>query len=191
MTRFLLLKNNEQGAAILIALMTIAALSIIGLSAIDTSVNELQIVRNEKIYNLNFYQSEAINQRGMQQLVDAEPNKILNLHPATSPLIFLSKADDIEDVPTADLRIASNWTTGVNCTGRAYDGTFPNNDPDPDGDPNTPDNEERFAVVYDGFAMDDSISMSGSANMHSFKVYGLSQSQTGEVLIEAGFRAKF
>ncbi len=191
MAKLFILENNEKGAAILIALMAIAALSIIGVSAIDTSVNEMQIVRNEKVYSLNFYRAESINQRGMQLLIESNPDKILNLQPATSPLVYLQDSA-VNDTPATDMTSPANWIVGTNCVGRrTSDGTFPFSNPDPDGNPATDDNEEKFAVLYDGIADGGSLSMSGSSNMHTYMVYGLSQSNTGQVLIETGYRAEF
>jgi hypothetical protein len=180
MINFLIPKNNEKGSAILIALLAVAALSIVGISAIETGMNEMKIVRNEKIYNLNFYKAEAINQRGMQQLLAGDPNKVINLHPVTSTLPY------INDLAGPDMTDPANWIIGTNSTGRltAPPHTFPENTPGFN-------HEESFATVYEGISGGGSISMSGSAQTHIYKVYGLSQFNNGEVLIETGYRVDY
>ena len=51
--------NNEEGSAIVIALIILVLLTMIGITASDNTVIELQIVRNEAIYRQNFYRAEA------------------------------------------------------------------------------------------------------------------------------------
>ncbi|MCD4742482.1 MAG: pilus assembly PilX N-terminal domain-containing protein [Desulfobacteraceae bacterium] len=178
--KFLIMNNNEKGSAVLIALLAMAALSVVGFSSMETSMNEMKIVRNEKIYNLNFYKAESINQRGMQQLLVSDPNQALNLQPATSTVPYIS------DLSGLDMTDSTNWIVGTNCTGRLTNppNTFPENTP-------ALDHEERFAAVYQGIAGGGSISMSGSVQTHIYKVYGLSQHNNGEVLIETGYRVDF
>jgi len=51
--------NNEEGSAIVIALIILVLLTMIGITATDNTVIELQIVRNEAIYKQNFYRAES------------------------------------------------------------------------------------------------------------------------------------
>lgn len=51
--------NNEQGSAIVIALLILSALTILGISSITTNTIELKIVRNERIYQRDFYIADS------------------------------------------------------------------------------------------------------------------------------------
>ena len=64
---FLLLKN-EEGSAMLVALMILMVLTIIGVSSSNTTTVELQIVRNDGIYKQNLYLAEAAAQEAIQNI---------------------------------------------------------------------------------------------------------------------------
>lgn len=51
--------NNEHGSAIIFAILILAVLTILGVSSINTSTTELKIVRNERIYQCNFYIADS------------------------------------------------------------------------------------------------------------------------------------
>jgi Tfp pilus assembly protein PilX len=51
--------NNEKGVALLSALMIMALLTVLGLSASNTSTTELKIAGNEKTSAMAFYAAEA------------------------------------------------------------------------------------------------------------------------------------
>ena len=51
--------NNERGSIIVIAVLILALLSIIGVSALKTSITEQQISTNHLIYQMNFYAAES------------------------------------------------------------------------------------------------------------------------------------
>jgi Tfp pilus assembly protein PilX len=51
--------RNEKGSVVVIALMMLALLTIIGISATNTSTTEVQIATNEHLYKIAFYATEA------------------------------------------------------------------------------------------------------------------------------------
>jgi Tfp pilus assembly protein PilX len=51
--------NNEQGSAIIVALLALALVTLLGISSIDTTCIELKIVRNEKMYQRCFYVADS------------------------------------------------------------------------------------------------------------------------------------
>jgi Tfp pilus assembly protein PilX len=51
--------KNEKGSVVVIALMMLALLTIIGISATNTSTTEVQISSNEHLYKIAFYATEA------------------------------------------------------------------------------------------------------------------------------------
>ena len=53
------LHTNEEGFVIIFVLMILVVVSIIGISATDTSVTEQQIVRNERLYKDLFFDADG------------------------------------------------------------------------------------------------------------------------------------
>jgi hypothetical protein len=51
--------KNEDGYAIVIAIMVLASLTIIGISALRISITETQIATNHQIHEMNFYAAES------------------------------------------------------------------------------------------------------------------------------------
>jgi len=51
--------DNEQGSAIVVALLALAIVTLFGISSIDTSNIELKIVRNERMYQQCFYVADS------------------------------------------------------------------------------------------------------------------------------------
>lgn len=60
--------NNQNGSTIVMAMLILAVVTILGISSINTSTTELQIVRNERIYQQNFYMAESAALEGLQFL---------------------------------------------------------------------------------------------------------------------------
>ena len=60
--------KNEEGSAIVVALMILMVVTIIGVSSSNTTTVELQIVRNDGIYKQNLYLAEAAAQEAIQRI---------------------------------------------------------------------------------------------------------------------------
>jgi hypothetical protein len=65
--------RNENGVALVIALIMLLILTFIGISAISTTTFETNIAGNERVGTDAFYASEAIFQVGLNQLPDTKP----------------------------------------------------------------------------------------------------------------------
>jgi hypothetical protein len=64
--------GNEQGSAIVFALLILAVVSILGISSINTSDIELKIVSNERLYQRDFYIADSAWKYGAYWL-DVKP----------------------------------------------------------------------------------------------------------------------
>ena len=64
----LFILKNEQGSAIVIAMLTLMVVTIIGVSSSNKTASELQVVRNDGIYKRNLYLAEGAAQEGIQRL---------------------------------------------------------------------------------------------------------------------------
>ena len=95
--------NNQQGSIIIIAVVILVLLTIIGISATNTSTTEVQISTNAMLYNLAFYTAESGIATGRAAL----NNLKINDAGSWDKLLFnLDAADE-------DRRIVS-WN-GVDC----------------------------------------------------------------------------
>ena len=65
--------GNKKGVALIIALIMLLILTFIGISAISTTTFETNISGNERVGTAAFYASEAIFQKGLDQLPDTTP----------------------------------------------------------------------------------------------------------------------
>ena len=65
--------RREKGIALIIALLVLLVLTLIGISAINTTTFETSISGNERVGTDAFYAAEAGIQIGLNQLPDARP----------------------------------------------------------------------------------------------------------------------
>lgn len=65
--------REENGVALIIALIMLLILTLIGVSSISTTTFETKISGNERVGTDAFYASEAVIQLGLNQLPDTKP----------------------------------------------------------------------------------------------------------------------
>ena len=71
--------KNEEGSALLLALLILVLLTLMGISATTTSTIEVQMAGSEKFYELAFYSAESGWQRALNWLDGQYPGPIENL----------------------------------------------------------------------------------------------------------------
>lgn len=164
--------DNENGSAIVLALVILAVLTIIGISASTTSTVELKIVRNEKIHHQNFYYAEAGVYEGAQR-IEQESNPEVQLIAATTGYDWLN--DNAVDYSTS-----ANWLDSGQASGNVNDNS----------DPSLIDPNASFAANAIGVRPGSSLDM-GSTRLYEYSVFGLSQWNGGQSLIEIGYLRRF
>ena len=165
-TKSLFIKN-EEGSAIVVAVMILMVVTIIGVSSTNTTTVELQIVRNDGIYKQNLYLAEAAAQEGIQ--------RIWNLS-RTDPFLLERKAPVwLNDVDMSDI---NNWDND----GADGDDTAEVSSTDPDA---------SLAVTDAGIAEGGSLDISSETNAHEFAVFGIGSRNNGRVFIQIGYRERF
>jgi len=171
--------NNENGSAVVLALIILALVTIIGISSSNTSTTELKIVRNERVHQLNFYQAEASAYEAAQR-IEQEINTD-QLIPDISGYDWMN--DDVIDdtVNLSTLSASGDWTV----FGFANSGSGGYSDPSLI-DPNTASYFSTAKGVKSGSSLD-----IGSSRLYSFAAYGLSERNNGKVLIEIGYLRRF
>lgn len=163
---FLFLKN-EDGSALVVALMILMVVTIIGISSSKTTTVELQIVRNDGIYKQNLYLAEAAAQEAIQMIWNIS---------RSDPILLEDK------VPvwlnTIDMKNIDNWDDD----GADGNDTALISSTDPDA---------SLAVVDAGIAAGGSLDISSETNAHDFAVFGLGNRNNGRVFIRIGYRERF
>jgi Tfp pilus assembly protein PilX len=175
MTHITLPLKNQEGSAIIMALMALAVLTIIGISSINTNIIESQIVRNEQVYQQNFYQAEAAAMEAAQTLED-ETN-IDNLRPDSGSEIPMLVATDIDlwTVNANDLQTLTTSMSGGE-SGAAASSVVVNN-------------QAFFSATAEG-VVSGSLDMTSDSNVYGFKIYGYSGDNNGNVFITIGYKKR-
>jgi len=165
--------NNEEGSAIVIALMILMVVTIIGVTSSNRTIMELNIVRNEGIYKQNLYLAEAAAQEAVQ--------RIWNIS-RTDPFLLENESqewlNDPNDPAAIDMTNTANWDD---------DGA----DNDDTALVSSLDADASLAVDNIGIASGGSLDISSGTNAHDFTVYGLGTQNNGRVFIQIGYRERF
>ncbi|MCP3177382.1 PilX N-terminal domain-containing pilus assembly protein [Desulfuromonas sp. KJ2020] len=174
MLKSLKILQNQRGSIMLIALLMMALLTIIGISALDISEIEQKVASNDRIVKKNFYLAEASALEAASRL-ESLPSDEIAPDTATPPA-WLNLDSDFDAANLA------NWVVG---------------DADPANDTAAVadiDSRTRFSVVYEGIAAGGSLDMSAS-QVHQYGVFGLYDDPTGafrgQSLVEVGYRRRF
>jgi len=162
--------KNEEGSAIVVAVMILMVVTIIGVSSTNTTTVELQIVRNDGIYKQNLYLAEAAAQEGIQRIWNLSRTDPFQLE-RQAP-VWLNNIDDI------DLTNPGTWDND----GAGGDDTAEVSSTDPDA---------VLAVTDTGIAEGGSLDISSETNAHQFAVFGIGNRNNGRVFIEIGYRERF
>ena len=188
--------NNEEGSAIVIALIVLVMLTIIGTVSTSNTVFELQIVRNEAIYRRNFYSAESAIVEAAQRLETSGP---ANLLPISTTFNWLNNALDAPNLANMDSwkdnADPPNWIDPPGWTNPPWPVTgasksFASNNMDAPADPR---NNTRYSVICNGIAGGSSLSMTNGTNLYSYSIYGLfdSTANQGRSLIKMGYYKVF
>jgi hypothetical protein len=86
--------ENEQGSAIIIALMLLVIMTVIGLMASENVVTENFIIRNEAIYRQNVSMVEAALMEGFQWFMQRQPDDPNIVDVNNSALSWVNSKDD-------------------------------------------------------------------------------------------------
>ena len=162
--------KNERGTAIVMGLVVMLILTVVGITAVNTSTVELQIVRNEGIYKEDLYLAEGAAHEAIQTIwgiARTDPYDLLDRTPGWP------SAKDL-DVELADVGYAYIDDPENNVIGQAS----------PIGA------QTSFSAVDIGIARPGSLEMTGT-NIHEFAVYGQSNKNNGRVLIQIGYRERY
>ena len=162
------LKNtlaSEQGTAVIIAVLFLTLMTIIGVTMLQNTTLELQVVRNDMIIKDQLHRAEAAAMEGTQWIENAAVTALEDLSSAS----FISQSD--LNLTTLDLNDGS-WSSSI---------------VDPGGGPG---NITGFRIVDETGIVDLT-----QTNLHTYKVYGFydrpSGMNRGQALVEIGYKRRF
>ena len=161
---------DSSGAALIITILVMAALTILGIMSINTSVVELYISRSEREIRESFYLAEGVTMEGIQRLIALPPKDLdeqyIPWHHAKSRLAS-------EGI---DFRNPEDW--------------------DINGDEN--DNAVPGALSGDSFlaAAEWAVATGGSliqtdTRLYQNRVYGLCRRYDADTIIEIGYYLRY
>lgn len=158
--------RNQDGNAIVIAMMILVLLTIIGTSATRNTTVELQVVRNDLVHREQLYRAESAAIEGSQWLQNAP----------------ISNLEDYAARPEMSQNDLDLTTLNLN------DGTWLRSDSDPIG---TGTIITGYRIVDETGPVD----LGSATNLHIYTVYGLFDQtggmNRGQVLIAIGYKRRF
>ncbi len=172
---------NEQGTAIITALLLLMLLTFIGITSTRTTITEKSVIRSDAVFEKSFYLAESAALEGVQRLAnESAPEELL--------VAFLkpgvSKNDGL--LVAADAQKPENDTANCDSDG---DGNVNGNDTF-DICELDPGNETYRLVVELPIASGSSLAL-GSSRIYSYASYGLTESQGGRAMIKVGYKKRF
>jgi len=161
--------RNENGSAIVIALMLLSLLTVMGIWSTRKSNIETLIAGNEVARNQTFFKTEGGVIEGGYAIEDA----------ATSDLTAWSPDWLTEKSVALDMTDPENWD---------FDGV--------DGDDTAvaaspPFDDVGFCAVDKGITSGDSLLMTNASQVRTYAVYSFHDSRDGQSLQEVGYKRRF
>jgi Tfp pilus assembly protein PilX len=158
--------KSEEGSVMVVALIVLAMLTIIGISASNTSTTELQIVRNDLLYRINFYKAEAAAREGAQTVANLAKTSPTEVNPGQTTKSWLLDpvTDGIDMTAIAALQAIDEPSSVVT------------------------DGATTYAAAYLGRT--GSVAAENESQVYHFNLYGLHADDDGRALIEMGYKVK-
>lgn len=159
---------NEQGSAIVIALMLLSLLTVMGLWSTRKSNIETLIAGNEVARKQTFYRTEGGVIEGGFAIEEAASGDLRSWAPD-----WLTEASMAPDMTDPD-----NW----DFDGVGGDDTAQESDIDAD---------VGFCALDKGITSGDSLLMTGATQVRTYAVYSFHDSRDGQALMEVGYKRRF
>ena len=102
---------NEEGSALVLALLVLVLLTLMGISATTTSTVEVQMAGGERFYELAFYSAESGWQRTLNWLDDQYPGVTDNLVWDGETNTFTQALGNLEETHTDGIPLAADNNT--------------------------------------------------------------------------------
>jgi hypothetical protein len=155
--------ENEDGSAIILAMILLLVVTVIGISAINTTNTEIKIFQNEKIYQKNFYKAEAAIMEAAQRLAsesnidEIRPDSTMKAWLGSSAIVIPGKDDDPLLMGFSNALLSNEAYLSANAKG-----------------------------IVSGASLD----ITSDSNIYGFEIYGYSREINGNVAITIGYKKR-
>lgn len=160
--------TNENGSAIVLALMLLSLLTVMGIWSTRKSNIETLIAGNEVARKQTFYRTEGGVIEGAFEIEEADTGQL-----AARNFDWLT-----EKSAAPDMTDPANWD-------------FDNVGGDDTAVPSTIDSEVGFCALDKGVTAGDSLLMTGATQVRTYAVYSFHDSRMGQALLEVGYKRRF
>jgi hypothetical protein len=198
MTRLL---NEEQGTAIVAALLILLLLTFVAISATDTTINEKAMLRSEALFEQNFSLAESAALEGLQKLASKDNDDIDDLNPnlisstsTNKDLVVGIDSEEMADIvdlldESGDGVIDKNdFYTDSNGNGK-FDAT--EKLANPSFEKSDIGSETYRSAIMLPIAESDSLGIAGTkSRLYRFNTIGLSEDNGGKSMILIGYKRR-
>lgn len=172
--------ESEEGVTIVTVLLILVLLTLMGVTATKTVLNEKKSVRSEAVFEQSFYFAESAALEGIQKLEnESTPEELL-----VALLTPASKNKDL--IVIADDKAPENDSKNLDLDG---DGDFDKDDVALVEVSETDASTGRV-VVEMPIPPGSTLGLGGS-RLYSYMSYGMTSSQGGQAMIKLGYKKRF
>lgn len=160
--------SNQNGSAIVVALMLLSLLTVMGIWSTRKSNIETLIAGNESARKETFFRTEGGVIEGGFRIEEAAVSDLRGRAPIW--LTEASASPDMTDPENWDFDLVGGDDTAV---------------------PTTIDPEVGFCALDKGVTSGDSLVMTGASQVRTYAVYSFHNSLKGQALMEIGYKKRF
>ncbi len=178
--------NNDRGISLIPTLIILFLGTLIGIAASTTSLFEVNIANNDKMYKQNFFRADGTNQEAAQMVENLKATSPNDLREATAN--WLTKDADPDTPKNRHYYLwEGHWCTQTMATNGVCDSA------DINAEDGVLDNTRYLVVDRGGVRGSTDITMRGKPFMHEMGIYGRydNSSTRGRAIIETEYRIKF
>nr|WP_320012046.1 hypothetical protein [uncultured Desulfobulbus sp.] len=193
--------SNEQGTAIVAALLILLLLTFVALTATDTTINEKAMIRSEALFEQNFSLAESAALEGLQKLANKNNDEMEELNPylisnTSTNKDLLIGSDSAEMADIVDLLDENNdhiidkndFYTDANGNGKYDSGEELANPSFEKSDIGTETYRTAVMLPIDD---DDSLSVTQTrSRVYRYDNIGLSEDNGGKSVIRIGYKRR-
>ena len=193
--------DNENGTAIVSALLILLLLTFVALTATDTTMNEKAMIRSEAVFEQNFSLAESAAVEGLQKLASKNNDDIEDLLPKrmsdssdNADLLVGSDSEEMQDIVDVldayddDVIDKKDFYSDANSNGKYDAGEELAN---PSFEISKLGKETYRTAMMLPIANGDSLSLTtAKSRLYRYNTFGLSEDNGGKSLILIGYKRR-
>ncbi|GEM_PF-5284880 len=159
--------HDQNGAALLVTMLVLVAITILGIATINISTVEMQVVGSDRVYNMNFYQAEAISNECAALLKREANTRSYNIK---EKYFAYMKGTSDRKLSAVSMTDPKNWDLAnqSNCDKFSLGNGY-------------------YSAAYLGTGTGFSLNLTGN-RYHEWAIFAMSNQEGGSAIHEIGFR---